>query len=74
MLDKLFPRSDHFSIKAIDGNNKLVIVEDKELLETAKIISDQLLQDDPDLSSAENLLLKNYLLSKKGKTVWSKVA
>ena len=31
MLDKLFPRSDHFSIKAIDRNNKLVIVEDKEL-------------------------------------------
>ena len=50
------------------------IVLDKELLETAKIISDQLLQDDPELSSAENLLLKNYLLSKKGKTVWSKVA
>jgi ATP-dependent DNA helicase RecG len=50
------------------------IVQDKELLETAKTISDQLLQDDPDLSSAENLLLKNYLLSKKGKTLWSKVA
>ena len=31
MLDRLFPRSDHFSIKVIDHNNKLVIVEDKEL-------------------------------------------
>lgn len=50
------------------------IVQDKDLLEQAKIISDELLNDDPDLSSAKNLLLKNYLLSKKGKTVWSKVA
>ncbi len=50
------------------------IVQDKEILEQAKIFSDELLQTDPDLSSAENLLLKNYLLSKKGKTEWSKVA
>jgi len=50
------------------------IVQDKELLEQAKIISDELLIDDPDLSMAKNLLLKNYLLSKKGKTQWSKVA
>lgn len=50
------------------------IVQDKELLEQAKIISDELLNEDPDLSSAKNLLLKNYLLSKKGKTQWSKVA
>jgi ATP-dependent DNA helicase RecG len=50
------------------------IVQDKEILEQAKIFSDELLQSDPDLSSAENLLLKTYLLSKKGKTEWSKVA
>ncbi|MEN9944605.1 MAG: hypothetical protein RLY18_563 [Pseudomonadota bacterium] len=31
MLDKLFPRSDHFSIKTIDHQNRLAIVEDKEL-------------------------------------------
>lgn len=31
MLNKLFPRSDHFSIKVIDHNKKLVIIEDKEL-------------------------------------------
>ncbi len=31
MLDKLFPLSEHFSIKAIDHQSKLAIVEDKEL-------------------------------------------
>ena len=31
MLDKLFPRSEHFSIKAIDHQSRLAIVEDKEL-------------------------------------------
>lgn len=50
------------------------IVHDKELLELAKTISDGLLNEDPDLSSAKNLLLKNFLLSKKGKTEWSRVA
>jgi len=50
------------------------IVQDKDLLELAKDLSDRLLQDDPDLSSAENLLLKSYLLLKKGKTEWSRVA
>jgi len=50
------------------------IVHDKELLELAKTISDDLLNEDPDLSSAKNLLLKNFLLSKKGKTEWSRVA
>lgn len=50
------------------------IVQDKDLLEQAKEICDELLNDDPDLSSAKNLLLKNYLLSQKGKTEWSRVA
>ena len=31
MLDKLFPQSDHFTIKTIDHRNRVVIVEDKEL-------------------------------------------
>ena len=50
------------------------IVQDKDLLEIAKTVSDRLLNDDPELSSAENLLLKSYLLLKKGKTEWSRVA
>jgi ATP-dependent DNA helicase RecG len=50
------------------------IVKDKELLQVAASICNQLLNEDADLSSAENLRLKNYLLSKKGKTEWSRVA
>ena len=50
------------------------IVNDKDLLELSKKISDELLTEDPDLSSAKYLLLKSYLLSKKGKTEWSRVA
>lgn len=50
------------------------IVKDKPLLEAASYICRELLEKDPDLSSAENLRLKNYLQLKKGKTEWSKVA
>lgn len=50
------------------------IVKDKPLLEAASYICRELLEHDPDLSSAENLRLKNYLQLKKGKTEWSKVA
>lgn len=50
------------------------IVKDKPLLEAASYICRELLEQDPDLSSAENLRLKNYLQLKKGKTEWSKVA
>ena len=50
------------------------IVKDKELLQVAASICNKLLDEDADLSSAENLRLKNYLLSKKGKTEWSRVA
>ncbi len=50
------------------------IVQDKELLEQAKISCDELINNDPDLSSAENLLLNNYIKARKGKTEWSRVA
>ena len=50
------------------------IIKDKALLEVAAIKCGEILELDPELTSAENLLLKNYLLSKKGKTEWSKVA
>ncbi|MBX9782481.1 MAG: ATP-dependent DNA helicase RecG [Chitinophagaceae bacterium] len=50
------------------------IVKDKELLQLAALKCSSILEEDPELISAENLRLKNYLLSKKGKTEWSKVA
>ena len=50
------------------------IVNDKEILERAKVEAEFLLSLDEELSSAENLQLKNYLLLQKGKTVWSKIS
>ena len=50
------------------------LVNDKDLLETAKIEAEKLLETDEELSSAANLRLKNYLMLQKGKTVWSKIS
>jgi ATP-dependent DNA helicase RecG len=50
------------------------LVNDKDILEIAKVEADVLLRNDEDLSAAENLHLKNYLLVQKGKTVWSKIS
>jgi ATP-dependent DNA helicase RecG len=50
------------------------IVQDKAWLELARNMANRLLDEDPELVSAENLMLKNYLLSKHGKTQWSKIS
>jgi len=50
------------------------IVADKALLEEAKDIAGKLIEQDPDLSSAGNLRLKNFLQVQKGKTMWSKIS
>jgi ATP-dependent DNA helicase RecG len=50
------------------------IVNDKDLLEQSKILAEKLVEADPDLSSAQNLPLKNFLISQKGKTLWSKIS
>jgi ATP-dependent DNA helicase RecG len=50
------------------------IVNDKELLDLAKTYAEGVLIDDEELSKAQNLPLKNYLLSQKGKTVWSRIS
>lgn len=50
------------------------IVQDRPLLETAKTFVAALLQQDPDLLSAENLPVKNFLQQQKGKTAWSKIS
>jgi ATP-dependent DNA helicase RecG len=54
---------------------KLVnIVSDRQLLQVAGTVVDELLEADPDLSSAANLPLKNFLLAQKGKTAWSRIS
>lgn len=50
------------------------IVNDKELLEKAKVEAENLLNEDIELNLASNLQLKKFLQSEKGKTGWSKIS
>ncbi len=50
------------------------IVEDRALLEIAKSMVSVTIESDPDLNSAENLRLKNFLQQQKGKRAWSKIS
>jgi ATP-dependent DNA helicase RecG len=50
------------------------IVADKAMLEVARNEVEKILEADPDLSMAENLLIKNYLHQQKHKTGWGKIA
>jgi ATP-dependent DNA helicase RecG len=50
------------------------IVNDRVMLEAAKIAAENIIQTDPDLVFEENLPVKNYLHFQKGKTVWSKIS
>jgi ATP-dependent DNA helicase RecG len=50
------------------------IVQDRPLLETARNLSATLLENDPDLVSAENLRLKNFLFAQQHKTAWGRIS
>ncbi len=50
------------------------IIEDKNILEAARLTAEKLIEDDPQLISAENLCLQNYFATKKSKTIWSKIS
>lgn len=50
------------------------IVQDKHLLDLAKQHAESILNEDPELSLAVNLKLKNYLQQQKGQTLWSKIS
>ena len=50
------------------------IVQDRSLLEVAKSMVSTIIENDPDLNSAENLRLKNFLQQQKGKMAWSKIS
>ena len=50
------------------------LVKDKQMMEMARIVSQKILDNDPTLSSAENLPLKYFLEVQKGKSVWSKIS
>lgn len=50
------------------------IVSDRIMLEAAREAAQLLLETDPEFNVAENLPLKNYIQSQKGKTAWSKIS
>jgi ATP-dependent DNA helicase RecG len=50
------------------------IIEDKTILEEARITAEKIIHNDPDLLSVENSCLNNYLRIQKGKTIWSKIS
>jgi ATP-dependent DNA helicase RecG len=50
------------------------LVKDKAMVEAAKLYAENLIESDPELSMAENLCLKQYLISLKGKTPWSRIS
>ncbi len=50
------------------------IVQDRSLLEVARKFADEIVNNDPELSSAENLRIKSYLQGIQGKTAWSRIS
>jgi len=50
------------------------IVQDKPLLETARALATELIEEDTELVSADNLRLRNYLDQQKSNVVWSKIS
>ncbi|WP_262670688.1 ATP-dependent DNA helicase RecG [Flavisolibacter nicotianae] len=50
------------------------IVHDKPILDAAKKWAEEIVEKDPEISLPENTPIKQYLLSLKGKTAWSKIS
>jgi ATP-dependent DNA helicase RecG len=50
------------------------IVEDKKILEAARITAEKIIENDPQLSLEENGCLKDFLILQKGKTTWSRIS
>lgn len=50
------------------------IVDDRPLVEAARLMVAELLEEDPELVSADNLRLKSFLQQQKGKMAWSKIS
>lgn len=50
------------------------IVKDRPILDAAKKTAEEIIDKDPELEAAENLQLKQYLVSLQGKTPWSRIS
>jgi len=50
------------------------IVQDRSLLEVARRFAEHIVDNDPELSSAENLRIRKFLEINQGKTAWSRIS
>ncbi|HEY5370975.1 MAG TPA: ATP-dependent DNA helicase RecG [Hanamia sp.] len=50
------------------------IIEDKKILEAARLTAEKIIEDDAVLFKEENRCLKEFLVSQEGKTAWSKIS
>jgi ATP-dependent DNA helicase RecG len=50
------------------------IIKDRNILETAKKVAEEIVEKDPEIDLPENEALKNYLMSLQGKTPWSRIS
>ena len=50
------------------------IVNDRVILEAARDAAAKILDEDPDMEMAENLLVRSHLNQQQGKTAWSKIS
>jgi len=50
------------------------IVKDRPIMDAAKKLAEELVEKDPELDAADNLQLKQYLMSLQGKTPWSRIS
>lgn len=50
------------------------IIQDRKILEAARLMAEKIIEEDATLSKAKNHCLKNFLETQKGKTVWSKIS
>jgi ATP-dependent DNA helicase RecG len=50
------------------------IIHDKPILDAARKWAEEIVEKDPELNLSENSPLRQYLVSLKGKTPWSKIS
>src|SRR6185437_3202498 len=50
------------------------IVEDRKILEAARLTAEKIIHEDAKLSKPENSCLREFMESEKGKTAWSKIS
>ena len=50
------------------------LVDDKDLVVTARMYAEKMIEDDPHLQKEEHRVLQNFLQIQQGKTAWSKIS